>query len=102
MGDKTQSKAMEDKLDTVEEKIDQGEAKEQEAKRYVMQGESAEDKKDYVSAKKYYLLAKDIYASLDMEDKVEEISRKIERLEIDMDAGNGPGQESGGGEVTDG
>lgn len=102
MGDKTQSKAMEDKLDTVEEKIDQREAKEQEAKRYVMQGESAEDKKDYVSAKKYYLLAKDIYASLDMEDKVEEISRKIERLEIDMDAGNGPGQESGGGEVTDG
>ena len=36
MGDKTQSKAMEDKLDTVEEKIDQREAKEQEAKRYVI------------------------------------------------------------------
>ncbi|MCM1259113.1 MAG: hypothetical protein NC307_14860 [Roseburia sp.] len=102
LGDKVQSGAIQEKLDALEEKIDQRETKEQEAKGYIKQAENAEANKDYLSAKKYYLLAKDIYASLGMEDKVEEISRKIERLEIDMDAGSGSGQESGGGEVTDG
>ena len=102
LGDKVQSSAVQEKLDALDEKADQREAKEQEAKGYVKQAERAEADKDYITAKKYYLLAKDIYASLEMEDKVEEISRKIERLQIDLDAGSGSGQESGGGEVTDG
>ena len=37
---------------------------------------------DYLSAKKYYLLAKDVYASLKMEDKVEEIARKMDEVGI--------------------
>ena len=35
-----------------------------------------------MTAKKYCLLAKDVYASLKMEDKVDEISRKMDALDI--------------------
>ena len=102
LGYEPQSAAIQEKLNALEEKIKQRETKEQEAGEYVKQAENAEADKDYLSAKKYYLLAKDIYASLDMEDKVEEISRKIERLEIDINAAESQKQQQDDGEITDG
>lgn len=102
LGDKTQSAAIQEKLDALEEKEKQREAKKQEAEEYMKQAENAEADKDFLSAKKYYLLAKDSYASLGMEDKIEEISRKIERLEMDIDAADSQKQQQDDGEVTDG
>ena len=54
----------------------------QEAEGYMEQAQTAADMADYVTAKKYYLLAKDVYASLKMEDKVDEITRKMDALDI--------------------
>ncbi len=102
LGDEALSAAIQEKLDALEEKAAQRETKEQEARGYVEQAEHAEEDKDYLSAKKYYLLAKDLYASLDMEDKVEEISRKMERLEIEINAADRQEQQQEDGEVEDG
>ena len=102
LGDEALSAAIQEKLDALEEKAAQRETKEQEARGYVEQAEHAEEDKDYLSAKKYYLLAKDLYASLDMEDKVEEISRKMERLEIEINAAARQEQQQEDGEVEDG
>ena len=46
------------------------------------QAEAASDAQDFVTAKTCYLVAKDIYASLKMEDEVEGLTRKIEVLDI--------------------
>ncbi len=102
LGDEALSAAIQEKLDALEEKAAQRETKEQEARGYVEQAEHAEEDRDYLSAKKYYLLAKDLYASLDMEDKVEEISRKMERLEIEINAADRQEQQQEDGEVEDG
>lgn len=102
LGDEALSAAIQEKLDALEEKAAQRETKEQEARGYVEQAEHAEEDRDYLSAKKYYLLAKDLYVSLDMEDKVEEISRKMERLEIEINAADRQEQQQEDGEVEDG
>ncbi len=102
LGDEALSAAIQEKLDALEEKAAQRETKEQEARGYVEQAEHAEEDRDYLSAKKYYLLAKDLYASLDMEDKVEEISREMERLEIEINAADRREQQQEDGEVEDG
>lgn len=85
MGDQAQQDAVAEKLRTTEEKIEEKELLEEEAKGYVQEAEDAAAEKEYVSAKKYYLLAKDVYASLKMDDKVEEMTRKMERLDIKID-----------------
>ena len=82
MGDETQSAAAGEKLKIAENKISQRDTQKQEAENYVQQAENAAAAGDYLSAKKYYLLAKDVYASLKMEDKVEEIARKMDELGI--------------------
>lgn len=82
MGDETQGAAAQEKLEITENKISQREAQKQEAENYVQQAENSAAAGDYLSAKKYYLLAKDVYASLKMEDKVEEITRKMDEVGI--------------------
>lgn len=71
--------------------IAEGKLKEQEEKRaeaeaYMKQAEQAKGAKDYFTAKKYYLLAKDIYAAIKMQEKIDEISRKIDVLGVDEEA----------------
>ena len=82
MGDETQGAVAKEKLEITENKISQRDAQKQEAENYVQQAENAAAAGDYLSAKKYYLLAKDVYASLKMEDKVEEITRKMDEVGI--------------------
>ncbi len=82
MGDETQGAAAGEKLKITENKISQRDTQKQEAENYVQQAENAAAAGDYLSAKKYYLLAKDVYASLKMEDKVEEIARKMDEVGI--------------------
>ncbi len=85
MGDQTQQMAVEEKLQTTEEKLEEKELLKEEAEGYVQEAETAAEAKEYTTAKKYYLLAKDVYASLKMDDKVEEMTRKMERLDIKID-----------------
>lgn len=82
MGDETQGAAAREKLEITENKISQRDAQGQEAENYIQQAENAAAAGDYLSAKKYYLLAKDVYASLKMEDKIEEITRKMDEVGI--------------------
>lgn len=82
MGDETQGAAAGEKLEITENKISQRDTQKQEAENYVQQAENASAAGDYLSAKKYYLLAKNVYASLKMEDKVEEITRKMDEVGI--------------------
>lgn len=53
-----------------------------EAEGYMRQAESQYADKNYVQAKKYYLLAKDVYAELENDSKVSEITRKLELIEM--------------------
>ena len=46
------------------------------------QAESQYADKNYVQAKKYYLLAKDVYAELENDSKVSEVTRKLELIEM--------------------
>ena len=46
------------------------------------QGEAAYSDKNYVQAKKYYLLAKDVYASMKNDSKVSEVTRRLELVEM--------------------
>ncbi len=85
MGEQTQQLAAEEKLQITEEKIEERERLKEEAQGYMQEAEEAAERKEYTAAKKYYLLAKDVYASLQMEDKVEEITRKMERMDIKLD-----------------
>lgn len=82
MGDGIQAEAAEEKLNATDKKIEQSDTKKQEAEGYIKQAQTAADALDYVTAKKYYLLARDVYASLKMEDKVDEITRKMDALDI--------------------
>lgn len=82
LGDQTQQAAVDVKLAATEKKMEQKAKQEEEAESYMSQAAAVLDAKDYVNAQKYYLLAKDIYASLKMDDKVSEVTRKMEILEI--------------------
>lgn len=85
MGEQTQQLAAEEKLEITADKIEERERLKQEAQGYVQEAEEAAERNEYIAAKKYYLLAKDVYASMQMEDKVEEITRRMERLDIKLD-----------------
>lgn len=82
MGDEAERTEAEEKLFITEDKISQRDNQKMEAENYIQQAQAASSLGDYLSAKKYYLLAKDVYASLKMEDKVEEVTRKMDELEI--------------------
>lgn len=83
--DSVQQEAINGKLDIVEQKLEDKEKLEKEAEEYKKQAQAATDTGDYNGARKYYLLAKDVYATLKQEEKLEEISRKLEMLSIKED-----------------
>lgn len=80
--DQIQQEVLTGKLDIVEQKLAEKEKLETEAEGYLRQAEVLSDAGDYNSAKKYYLLAKDIYAAMKEEDRLAEISRRMELLSI--------------------
>jgi len=82
MDDQTQQDVIEEKLQITQDKLEERELLKEEAQGYLQEAETAEAAGEYISAKKYYLLAKDAYASMKMDDKVEEIARKMERMDI--------------------
>ena len=82
LGDETQQTAVSEKLDITEGKIEEKNKLAAEAEGYMTQASAAMDAGDYNSARKYYLLAKDVYATLKDDDKLDEISRKIEMLDM--------------------
>ncbi len=80
--DAAQQAVIEEKLAAVEAKQDSRSSQEEEANTYMSQAASCADAGDYTGARKYYLLAKDIYAGLSADDKLSEIERKMEVLDI--------------------
>jgi hypothetical protein len=82
LGDEIQASAAEEKAEAANSKIEKQKVLEREADGYMEQAAAAASKEDYTSAKKYYLLAKDIYAALKIQDKVDQIARKMEVLDI--------------------
>lgn len=86
LGDDVQVKAAEEKMGAADAKIEQKAVLEQEAEGYLVQAAASIEEKEFTRAKKYYLLAKDIYASLKNQDKVDEVSRKMEVLDIKAEA----------------
>lgn len=80
--DEVQQEVLTGKLDIVERKLAENEKLETEAEGYLRQAEILTVAGDYNSARKYYLLAKDIYAAMKEDDKMAEISRKMELLSI--------------------
>lgn len=80
--DEVQLEVLTGKLDIVERKLAENEKLETEAEGYLRQAEILTVAGDYNSARKYYLLAKDIYAAMKEDDKLAEISRKMEMLSI--------------------
>lgn len=81
--DDTQKAVIADKLAVTEEKCALKEELATEAQDYTAQAAEAMADGDYYSAKKYYLLARDVYAGLKDDDKVKEIERKMELLEME-------------------
>ena len=80
--DQAQIDALSVKLDACAKKLAQQEELETEAEAYMRQGENAYNEKNYVQAKKYYLLAKDVYASMENDAKVAEVTRRLELVEM--------------------
>lgn len=80
--DDTQKAVIADKLAVTEEKCALKEELAAEAQDYTAQAAEAMADGDYYNAKKYYLLARDVYAGLKDDDKVKEIERKMELLEM--------------------
>ncbi len=80
--DEVQQEVITGKLDIVERKLAENEKLETEAEGYLRQAEILTVAGDYNSARKYYLLARDIYAAMKEDDKLAEISRKMELLSI--------------------
>lgn len=81
--DQTQKDAAAEKLAATEDKISNKESMISEAEDYMGKAQEALKKENYIGAKKYYLLAKDIYASLNDEDKLDEIERKMEAVDVE-------------------
>lgn len=82
LGDEIQQTAINDKLEITESKMEENDKLITEAEGYMKQASAAMDAGDYNGARKYYLLAKDVYAALKDDDKLDEISRKVEMLDI--------------------
>ena len=77
----TEQNAAELKLSETESKKEKKAEQETSAEDFLLQGDQAGEQKDFESAKKYYLLAKDVYTSMKEEDKLGVVERKLELLE---------------------
>lgn len=84
--DEVQVAALLIKIAATEEKLAAQQALAEEAAEYMALAEAAYEEKNYVQAKKYYLLAKDVYSSMQNDDKVAEVSRKMELVEMGISA----------------
>lgn len=84
LGDIINSEMTQKKIDSTMVKLGDAGNKRDEAVNYIKLAEQAELDKSYVEAKKYYLLAKDIYARLKEEDKITELTTRIEILDLDI------------------
>ena len=78
LGDEAQQGMAREKIAAAEKKIQSFTAQGEEAESYIVQAQACETAGDYAGAKKYYLLAKDIYARQKDEAKLGEVERKIE------------------------
>lgn len=84
--DEVQVAALLIKIAATEEKLAAQQELAVEAEDYMSLAEAAYAEKNYVQAKKYYLLAKDVYSSMQNEDKVAEVSRRMELVEMGVSA----------------
>ena len=82
LADQVQVEALQIKLNATEKKLSERTQLETEAEDYMRQAEERYDAKDYVQAKKFYLLAKDVFSELKMDSKVSEITRKLELVDM--------------------
>lgn len=82
LGDEAQQGMAREKIAAAEKKIQNSAAQGEEAESYIAQAQACETAGDYAGAKKYYLLAKDIYARQKDEEKLGEVERKIEAAGI--------------------
>lgn len=82
LGDEVQKEALQAKLDITTQKQADKDELASEAEGYMNQAVSAMDAGDYTGARKYYLLARNVYATIKDEDGLDEVSRKMEMLNI--------------------
>lgn len=82
LGDEAQQGMAREKIAAAGKKIQNSAAQGEEAESYIAQAQACETAGDYAGAKKYYLLAKDIYARQKDEEKLGEVERKIEAAGI--------------------
>ncbi len=72
------------KIESTDKKLEDINAKRDEAIAYINLAEQEYADKNYVQAKKYYLLAKDNYIRLNDNDKVLEVERSIEVIDLEQ------------------
>lgn len=93
LGDEIQKEAVQTKLDATMRKMADRDKLAAEAEGYMNQAAEAMAAGDYTGARKYYLLARDVYATIKDEEGLDEVSRKMEMLEI-KEGSQTPVQES--------
>lgn len=94
--DAENAELVEQKIANAKKKQEETEKKRADAENYVSLAEQGKVNGDMVTAKKYYLLAKDIYARLKEDDKVKQMETQIEILDLekkDDDTSNREGGE---------
>lgn len=82
LDDQAQQEVVAEKLEAAGSKITSSSSQKEEAGEYVAQAEEAMEAGDYSGARKYYLLAMDIYAALKDDETLEEIKRKMQILDL--------------------
>lgn len=70
------------KMGVCTQKLAEKQALEAEAAEYMRQGENAYNEKNFLQTKKYYLLARDVYAGMGNDSKVAEVTRRLELVEM--------------------
>ena len=85
LGDDVHVVLIQTKLDSCRLKAEEIKEKEQQAQDYVNDGKQQADDGNYAEAKKQYLLAKNIYKELGMDDKAEELDGLKEILAVELE-----------------
>jgi serine/threonine protein phosphatase PrpC len=85
LGDDVHVVLIQTKLDSCRLKAEEIKEKEQQAQDYVNDGKQQADDGNYAEAKKQYLLAKNIYKELGMDDKAEELDGLMEILAVEVE-----------------
>jgi serine/threonine protein phosphatase PrpC/flagellar basal body-associated protein FliL len=90
MGNETIVSSIDEKLALVDAKNVQNEGQAQYAEDYVQAGDDMAGQEEYVDAKRFYLLAREIYANLADTDKLAEVQAKIDIVDVYLlDSNNG-------------